>query len=90
MLICQSARYLCTLSNEILLVTILIQFFPDFLLQKMEHENHLLIVENKNLKNKMKNMENQMQDIKDTLSVEEFQCNLLTENLHSKLVRSDN
>lgn len=56
----------------------------------MEHENHLLIVENKNLKNKMKNMENQMQDIKDTLSVEEFQCNLLTENLHSKLVRSDN
>lgn len=54
----------------------------------MKYRNHHLIVENKNLRNKMKTMENEMKDVKDALSLEEFQCSLLTENLHSKLVRS--
>lgn len=48
-----------------------------------------MTVENKNLKNKLKNMEYEICEVKKALSVEDFQCNLLTEQLDLKLVRYD-
>ena len=45
------------------------------------------MVAHNNLKNKLKTMECEMGEVKKALSLEELQCNLLKENLDSKLVR---
>ena len=61
--------------------------FIESLLQKSKSRNFHLMVAHNNLKNKLKTMECEMGEVKKALSLEELQCNLLKENLDSKLVR---
>ncbi|XP_078362657.1 uncharacterized protein LOC144646836 isoform X3 [Oculina patagonica] len=53
----------------------------DSLLQKTKHRNLLLLVENRNLKNRIKNMEHEMRGFRDTLRGEECKFNQLNEKL---------
>jgi len=61
-------------------------FFVDLLLQQEKQRNSVLIVENKNLKNKIMNMENEMRDVKEALRAEERKSILLNEKLKTKMV----
>ncbi|XP_078355915.1 uncharacterized protein LOC144640705 isoform X1 [Oculina patagonica] len=53
----------------------------DSLLQKTKHRNLLLLVENRNLKNRIKNMEHEMRGFRDALRGEECKFNQLNEKL---------
>lgn len=79
----------CPSHNQVLISMIGFFFLSEFLLQRTSYRNCRLTVENKNLKNKLKNMEYEICEVKKALSVEDFQCNLLTEQLDLKLVRYD-
>ena len=61
-------------------------FFVDLLLQQEKQRNSVLIVENKNLKNKIMNMEHEMRDVKEALRAEERKSILLNEKLKAKMV----
>ncbi|KAJ7382128.1 hypothetical protein OS493_036967 [Desmophyllum pertusum] len=56
----------------------------DSLLQKTKHRNCLLIVENRNLKNKIKNMEFELRTVRDALRVENSKLVQLNEKLRVK------
>lgn len=61
-------------------------FFVDLLLQQEKQRNSVLIVENKNLKNKIMNMEHEVRDVKEALRAEERKSILLNEKLKAKMV----
>lgn len=61
-------------------------FFADSLLQQTKHRNVLLIVENRNLRNKIKNMEYEMRGYREALRAEECKFNKLNEKLKAKMV----
>lgn len=63
-----------------------ILFFLDSLLQQTKHRNCVLIVENKNLKNKIMNMEYEMRGVREALRAEERKFILLNEKLKAKMV----
>ena len=52
----------------------------------MKRRNLLLIVENKNLKNKIKNMENEMSRFREALFAEKCKSYQLNEKLEEKMV----
>ena len=72
--------------GEINLSPRLFLFFVDLLLQQEKQRNSVLIVENKNLKNKIMNMEHEMRDVKEALRAEERKSILLNEKLKAKMV----
>ena len=61
-------------------------FFVDSLLQQTKHRNCVLIIENKNLKNKIMNMEYELRDVREALRTEERKFILLNEKLKAKMV----